>query len=190
MALHTLYHGSNAVVEQPLHDKGRVDTDFGVGFYTSSELSMVEKWACRKQPAIINEYRINTDELKIYKFNSDREWLDFVIGNRQMRTMQDSNYAEYDVLIGPTADDKLFSTIEQYENGYITAETACKVLDCMKVGEQVVLKTQKAINSLIFVQAYELSKSKTESTRVVINEERKEAEMLTQTIIREAVAGK
>lgn len=183
----TIYHASSEIIKNPKHNKGRIDTDFGQGFYASTELEMAEKWACRKNPSVINEYMINTDNLRVYTFSSNKEWLDFVVDNRNMIDMSNSPYNQYDLLIGPTADDKLFSTIEQYETGYISSDIATKILDCMKIGTQYVLKTENAIQELSFCKAYEIDDEKKINMRQTIREERMEAERLTQNILKEEI---
>lgn len=183
-----LIHASNEIVKSPSHIKGRIDSDFGQGFYTSTDILMAEKWACRKTPSIINEYIVDISGLQSYTFSANKEWLDFVVSNRQMLDMSNSCYAKYDLLIGPTADDKLFSTIEQYEAGYISADIAAKVLDCMQIGTQIVFKSEKAIEKIQFAHAHEMSPERKRYAQQLVREERLLAEQTTQTILRGAIA--
>lgn len=59
------------------------------------------------------------------------------------------DFIDYDLLIGATADDKLFSTIEQYEAGFLSIEVAVKVLNCMKYSEQYVFKNENRTKKTI-----------------------------------------
>lgn len=146
----TVYHGSSTEVREPSLKYGRADADFGIGFYVTTNLQMAEKWACRKKKSVVNEYVLDTGRLNEYRFPLDKEWLDFVIQNR-------SGYTPFaydnDMLIGATADDRLFATIEQYEEGFIDAETAVDVLNCIKIGEQICLRTESALKNLTFVKS-------------------------------------
>lgn len=177
-----LYHGSDIILSHPEHDKGRMDVDFGLGFYTTTDKDMAMKWASRKKNSVVNVYELETEGLCIKHFCPNQEWLDFVVDNRNMEDPQD--FIDYDLLIGATADDKLFSTIEQYEAGFLSAEVAIKVLNCMKYSEQYVFKNEKSLNNLKFLKALELD----EPTRVKMitenKKDRKLANELTEQIIR------
>ena len=144
-----LYHGSNEIVNSPMVDYGRTDVDFGKGFYMTADCDMASKWACRKATSVVNEYIINFKDLKVYRFKADKEWLDFVELNRNMDPFPDK-YKSYDVLIGPTADDKLFGTLELYEDGLISAATAVEVINCMNYSIQYVIKTEFGLDRLKF----------------------------------------
>lgn len=181
-----LYHASNMVIQEPAYDKSRIDTDFGQGFYVTPDLIMAEKWACRKSPSIINEYLLRMDDLAVYEFTDKREWLDFVVSNRQLNEM-DAFYAKFDLLIGPTADDKLFSTIEQYEMGLLSGRSTARALDCMKIGVQYVCKTQQSIEALCFLQAHTMDDVRKAERKHMIRDDRAEAARLTQQIIREEI---
>jgi len=108
-----VYHGSHLSVKKPSLDFGSNDADFGCGFYVSTKLEMAQKWACRKKNPIITEYKLDLRNLKIYKFGQDAEWLKFVVGNRQLKPFS-RDMEKYVLFFVPTADDKLFATIEQY----------------------------------------------------------------------------
>ena len=40
-----LYHGSSVVVRKPLIERGRKTTDFGKGFYTTTDFEQAARWA-------------------------------------------------------------------------------------------------------------------------------------------------
>lgn len=44
------------------------------------------------------------------------EWVDFVIDNRQNKT--EIPIHDYDIVIGPIADDKVITQLNRYFNGY------------------------------------------------------------------------
>lgn len=150
-----LYHGSNEKVSLPKVDCGRTDVDFGKGFYLTADLDMASKWACRKAISIVSEYKISLKGLKVYKFKADKEWLDFVMSNRNMYPFPEK-YKSYDVLIGPTADDRLFNTLELYEDGLVSAKDAIKVINCMNYSLQYVVRTDVAVKKLSFTKSIQL----------------------------------
>ena len=43
-----LYHGSTVTVKSPNIQKGRKATDFGKGFYTTTNFEQAKKWAILK----------------------------------------------------------------------------------------------------------------------------------------------
>lgn len=178
-----VYHGSYCEVNTPSLDNGRIDADFGIGFYVTLDIMMAEKWACRKKKPIINEYILDIDKLSKYSFSLDEEWLDFVIQNRNGDDTTFSPY-DFDILKGATADDKLFATIEQYESGFIDSETAVEVLNCMKIGQQICIRTKKGLENLHFIKSTELTPEQVKQIREANKTDRKMANQLTSDIIR------
>lgn len=178
-----VYHGSYCEVDKPSLDNGRVDADFGIGFYVTSDFAMAEKWASRKKKAIINEYVLDMDKLNAYTYPLNEEWLDFIIQNRTGDN-PDLSSNKFDLLIGATADDKLFATIEQYESGFIDADTAVEVLNCMQVGQQICVRTERGLDNLHFSRSIELSPERVNELREINKADRKMANQLTSEIIR------
>ena len=178
-----VYHGSYCEVERPSLDKGRLDADFGIGFYVSSDLTVAEKWASRKKKAVINEYVLYTDKLNAYSFPLNEEWLDFVIQNRNGDNT-DFFSNKFDLLIGVTADDKLFATIEQYESGFIDVGTAVEILNCVKVNQQICVRTERGLDNLHFSRSIELSPEHVNKLREINRADRMMANQLTSEIIR------
>ena len=87
-----VYHGSLHQVKKPNAEKGRPSTDFGKGFYTTTNFEQAKRWALNKQrtaggdaKAIVNIYEIDDTLLdnkkySIKKFDSqNQKWLSFVI---------------------------------------------------------------------------------------------------------------
>jgi len=142
-----LFHGSNVIVEQPLWEKGEETTDFGQGFYLTPDSDMAKKWACSKEGDIahVSIYEVNLDCLNTYQFSLDKEWLEFVKCNRKGLPIPEK-YSQYDLLIGPTADDRLFKTLNEYMNGHYTVNETLAYLNVAGFSNQYVFKNQEAIN--------------------------------------------
>lgn len=178
-----LYHGTDRKIEHPNLVFGRKNTDFGQGFYLTNDEFMAKKWAARKGHPIINIYEFDLDNLKIKKLGLNKEWLDCVIANRNG---EKDLYRDFDVIIGATADDKMFTTIENYENGYLNAFDTIRILNNMNIGMQYCLKTEQAIKQLNFVKASALDYHQVLDLKDKVIKERRQANILTAQMTREA----
>jgi hypothetical protein len=156
-----LYHGSNIEIRDPKLLKIQRSLDFGKGFYTTSSFEQAEKWAKRtvliraSGKAVVSCYSVDEDalsKLKILRFSSpDSIWLDYVVKNRKNINMNAAD--EYDLIIGPVANDQTFPTILLYLDGYIDAASAVKQLLPQKLKDQYTFKTEKALSVLQFKEA-------------------------------------
>lgn len=153
-----LYHGSYTKIEKPQVELGRDKVDFGRGFYLTSLREQAEKWArvvaIRKgpsyQPAVssyVLDYGAVAEAgfvLKVFeKYNL--EWLDYVVDCRKGGKMQD----RYDLVEGGVANDNVIDTVEDYENGRITAEQALGQLQYKAVNHQICIRNQKIIDKYL-----------------------------------------
>lgn len=138
-----LYHGSCMKIEKPDLQHSREDIDFGAGFYLSPDVDMAKKWACAKKNSVVSVYEVDLKRISTYQFRPDYEWLDYVRANRKNSGIP--FYNKFDLLIGPTADDKLFNTLQEYLDGLITSEQAIEYLNIAGFSNQYVFKNEKAI---------------------------------------------
>lgn len=181
-----LYHGSDTAIKNPIFDRGRVDVDFGIGFYLTQDKRMAQKWACNKTKSILNIYEADISELKIKNLKVNEEWLDYVIYNRTHEGNKPFDDKQYDVIIGPTADDKLFATIDLYSDGIISKEQAIEVVNCMKYSNQVVFKNNIAIKkALVFQEAKELKGMERQNLFNQMVEDRKMASRRANELMRQ-----
>ena len=148
-----LYHGSAAEVRNPDIRKSRSDIDFGIGFYMTADFLMAKKWACNKYDSYLNTYSLDLSNLRVKQLHPDVEWLDYVTFNRTLGECGSPfDDTQYDLIIGPTADDKLFVIADMYIDGLIRAEDAITIMNCMQYRDQYVLKNQDAINQALSFQ--------------------------------------
>ncbi|MBO7635460.1 MAG: DUF3990 domain-containing protein [Paludibacteraceae bacterium] len=152
-----LYHGSTVIVKNPSIRQGRANTDFGKGFYTTIDYEQAARWAQIRREragagnAIVSVYTIDDGLLKRNDLNimqysgATIEWLDFVVANRRYAPIHD-----YDIVLGPVANDNLYATISMYENGELSAEAAIVQLKTHVLFNQVSFHTQTAIANLRF----------------------------------------
>ena len=83
-----LFHGSTVTVKRPNIQKARKATDFGKGFYTTTNFEQAKKWALLKknreqsEKAIVSVYEVPDDildrEYPVLRFmGATKEWLEF-----------------------------------------------------------------------------------------------------------------
>ena len=150
-----LYHGSNVVVEVPRMIPAKRLLDFGSAFYLTSDLEQAKKWALRTRniresgTPLVSVYEFDDrqlTELRVLSFSSpDLAWLHYVVANR---TGQPSD--PYDLVIGPVANDQAIRTVNDFQNGYFTAEIAIQILRPQKLKDQYAFKTEAALRLLRF----------------------------------------
>ena len=157
-----LYHGSTVAVRKPSLRPGRQNADFGKGFYTTSNPEQAERWAHIKQEredaprAVVRVYEfdealLGSPDWNIRQFTgADEAWLYFVTGCRKSRGH------DYDLVLGPVANDKVFTTVNLFESGVLSAEAAILQLKAYKTYDQMSFHTDKTIGALRFVEAYEV----------------------------------
>lgn len=157
-----LYHGSTVAVRKPSLRPGRPNADFGKGFYTTSNLEQAERWAHIKQEreeaqrAIVSVYEfdeslLESPDLHIRLFNgADEAWLYFVTDCRKSRKH------DYDLVQGPVANDKVFTTVNLFESGVLSAEAAILQLKAYKTYDQLSFHTDKTIGTLRFVESFDV----------------------------------
>lgn len=155
-----VYHGSYVAVPNPDLQHSRKGVDFGQGFYVTPLYEQAQKWCQRfkhtGQKGIVSSYDFNENafsNLKVLKFDSyTEEWFDFVIACRQQ-----TDASDYDIVIGGIADDRVFNTIELYEDNLITKSEALARLIYEKPNLQIAFRTDTAIHAyLSFLRSEEV----------------------------------
>lgn len=74
--------------------------------------------------------------------------LDFIIANRSGKSIE----KEYDIVIGPVADDNVYLTVKLFETGVLNKEETIKRLKIEKLFDQIMFHTER---SLIFCDFYD-----------------------------------
>lgn len=70
-----------------------------------------------------------------------------------------------DVVIAPIADNKMFYIMAQFTDGDINADVALHSLSASNLGFQYIFKTDKAIDNLVPIEKYYISKPEREDCR-------------------------
>ena len=151
-----LYHGTNAEILRIDLKESRVDKDFGIGFYLTPDKQVAQRQAERKfeqygvGEARVYEYTIDDNALqalKVLQFDSyTMEWARFVLMNRKNRTR--TQVHNYDIVIGPIADDVIGYQIRRVEEGIITEEQFLEEIKYHTETIQYMFATDMAIQSL------------------------------------------
>lgn len=162
MTMLKLYHGSNVEVRKPSLLKSRKNTDFGRGFYTTTQKEQAEHWTSIKMDRTkkgrrvvsvfeVDETILSNLEFMIREFHGpDEAWLNFVVNSRK------GIEHDYDIVFGPVANDKVFTVVNLYESGVINATTAIAELKAYKTYDQLSFHTEIVIKELRFVESYEI----------------------------------
>ena len=155
-----LYHGSNVKVQNPKILESDRRLDFGTGFYLTSSLSQAERWAKltterrKNGKAIVSVFEIDENAfntLKILHFEkADKNWLEYVSKNRKNLPIQND---DFDLIIGPVANDKTMPVISLYFSGIYDMEETIKRLLVQKLNDQYTFKTKKSLEALKFTEA-------------------------------------
>lgn len=151
-----LYHGTNIdfnVIDLTRSNKYK---DFGQGFYLTDIRSQAEELAVKKTKLfggniIVQEYDfdesvLNNNDLRIIKFDSPTiEWAEFIFKNRnrQLHFLHD-----YDIVIGPIANDGVAYLLGRYEEGTLSIYELSKELIYKKLNRQYYFGTEKSIKYL------------------------------------------
>ncbi|MBR0178526.1 MAG: DUF3990 domain-containing protein [Bacteroidales bacterium] len=172
MKIIILYHGSTKVIERPMLGFGNPKNDYGLGFYCTENLELAKEWASTEQNnGFANRYELDLDELTIFHLNEKPyhilNWLSILLKNRTFvlsqglpfearRYLLDNflpEYESYDIIIGYRADDSYFSFANAFLNNTISLEQLRKAMMLGKLGEQVVLKSKKAFERIVFKES-------------------------------------
>ena len=163
----TLYHGSEQLVEEPTFGKGRVNNDFGLGFYCTESEALAKEWAVSSlRNGFANRYTLDTEYLNILNLNSpDYTILNWIavlvehrlfsiktpVARRAKRYLIDHfgvNVNAYDLITGYRADDSYFDYAESFLNNGVSVVQLARAMRLGKLGEQIVVKSQFAFSRL------------------------------------------
>ena len=173
-----IYHGSTKIIEKPVFGVGNPKNDYGLGFYCTENLELAKEWASMEQrDGFDNSYEIDLEGLDILHLNQKPyhilNWLSILLKNRTFVLSQGlpteakqyllnhflPDYKPYDIIIGYRADDSYFSFANAFLNNTISLEQLRKAMFLGKLGEQVVLKSEKAFASIHFKESIPVDSS-------------------------------
>ena len=158
-----LYHGGTEAVMHPDCKKGRPDLDFGQGFYVTLLLDQAEGFARRKArdrrgKPVISIYEFDYDaaikDCTYLNFEFyDEAWLDFVVASRNGM----KPWANYDIVEGGVANDRVIDTVELYTIGILDKASALGRLSEHQPNHQICILSQAILDKYLkFVDVIEL----------------------------------
>lgn len=153
-----LYHGSNISIEHIDLQVCNPKKDFGKGFYLTSVYKQAEDMAKRRvrmsgegQP-IVSTFEFDEKWLKSTDINTkifphvSVEWAQFVLANRDIK--REGFTHNYDIVVGPVADDTVAFQLQRYLLGVISLEDLVKELTYKNINNQYYFGTELAISKL------------------------------------------
>ena len=138
----------------------------------TEDVNMAKEWAVQADTdGVVNSYNIDMSHLNVLDLNSEEycilEWLVILLKNRRFDIQSDFgeeaiaylienfsvDYEEYDIIKGYRADDSYFSFAQDFINNNISLSTLKSAMELGKLGEQIVLKSKKAFESIQFEES-------------------------------------
>lgn len=165
-----IYHGSPEIREHPEYGKGKSYNDYGLGFYCTEHIELAKEWACSEGvDGYANRYEIETDGLSILNLSSPEytilNWLAILMLHRKGRLSTSlalrgkeylienflPDFKKYDAIVGYRADDSYFSFARAFVSNQISLKQLGYAMRLGKLGEQFVLKSKKAFDTIKFL---------------------------------------
>ena len=167
-----IYHGSDHILEKPIYGYGKKYNDYGIGFYCTESIDMAKEWGASAEcDGYANLYDLNMDGLTILDLNNEQycilHWLSVLLQNREFEITSVlageakeyivehfcPDYLSADIIVGYRADDSYFSFAQDFISGTISYRQLAKAMHLGKLGQQIVLKSERAFSHLTFVDA-------------------------------------
>lgn len=168
----SVYHGSPKIIEKPAFGVGNPQNDYGLGFYCTESVELAKEWACSiETDGFANQYTLDLAGLSVLSLTGGDynilNWLFVLLENRKFRIGGDIakqaksyifenfaiDYKNYDVIKGYRADDSYFSFANAFLNNTISVAQLERAMVLGKLGEQIVLMSEKAFGSIEFAGA-------------------------------------
>ena len=147
-----LYHGTNADIESIDLTKGLRFKDFGKGFYLTPNRETACRMAQKRArlfggTATLITYELDDSALqsdlkvRVFPEKASVEWLLFVDANRDRKSQQPVH--DYDIVVGPIADDGVVLQLTNYREGIYSPEEAARLLQDRYLDQQYYFGTER-----------------------------------------------
>lgn len=151
-----LYHGTNQDIVSIDLKMGLRYKDFGKGFYLTPEKDTAIRMAQKKarlfggSATLItyewDENSLNLLKVKVFPAIASVDWFLFVDANRDRD--KDQPVHDYDIVIGPIADDGVVLQLTNYREGVYSPEEAARLLQDKYLDQQYYFGTDAALQFL------------------------------------------
>lgn len=158
-----LFHGAKKDFSMPIdiNNNSKMNNDFGKGFYLGENYEQAANYISSINMSKVYAFKLNINHLKIKRFNVDNNWMlaiayfrgwlnDYKDNSIIVNILKEVESA--DIIIAPIADNRMFDLISEFIENEITDEQCMHALAATNLGYQYVLKTNKAIDSITFLQ--------------------------------------
>lgn len=131
---------------------------------------LAKEWACTENlEGYANQYQLDMRNLSVLNLTNNfhiLNWLAILLENRSFELNNNElmvqakqyildtflpDYRNYDVIIGYRADDSYFQFAKDFIQGTISLKTLGEAMQLGKLGEQIILKSEKAFQTIKFV---------------------------------------
>lgn len=165
-----IYHGSDHIIEHPQYGLGKPYNDYGLGFYCTESLDMAKEWGVQRgRDGYANAYELDAEGLALLDLNQEGftvlHWLAVLLENREfdipsplaleakeyLLRVFAVDYESADLIRGYRADDSYFSFAQDFINGTISVQQLARAMRLGELGQQIVLKSERAFDRLAFV---------------------------------------
>jgi hypothetical protein len=165
----TIYHGSINIVKVPLYGQGKINNDYGRGFYCTEDNKAGQLWSVnRGEDGYNNKYEIDIEGLNILNLDKDDIllWMSILLSNRIPENLDDDiefirkkfikkyfniDIANYDIITGYRADDSYFQIAESFLSNQLAVEVLSDALNFGKLGGQFVLVSSTAFDRINYI---------------------------------------
>ena len=156
-----LYHGSKQGITGRIQPVSREDCDFGRGFYTGTDPLQPLTLICGESAPKFYAVDLKLDGLAVLELGLNLDWAMIVAYHRgYMDMIQGSAFYEkyahffdgYDLVVGYTADERLYTELTRFFHGDITDAALMNCLVALDLGKQYVAISQKACDAFTIVE--------------------------------------
>ena len=155
-----LFHGSNMEIKEPRLLEQTRGLDFGKGFYLTTREEQARGFADR----IFDRRSTGKPTVNFYEFDEaaakrslsflvfsepDASWLEFIRDSR----LKIYAGTQYDVIVGPVANDRVFPTLQALVIGQFSIEAALINIRPYKLFNQYCFASEKALSMLMHKKA-------------------------------------
>ncbi|MGM9970672.1 MAG: DUF3990 domain-containing protein [Anaeroplasma sp.] len=171
--LKIIFHGSKNMIEGTISPNyGRLNNDFGSGFYCGESIEQTTSFVSRFKDSSIYILKFDEKDLKFVNFDVNQEWMLAIAYFRGRLQEYENNILiqniihkvkNSDYIIAPIADNRMFRIMDRFINGEITDEQCKHCLAATNLGKQYVLLTEKATSKVDILERCYISKAEREN---------------------------
>jgi hypothetical protein len=186
-----LYHGSRGGLEGKPQPISRARCDFGKGMYFGDNMNQTKGLVVADITPVFYTVKLRLSEIPENRILvlDGLDWLYTVMANRKRaKTFSQLEVAKeilqqmdnYDVIIGPIADDRMNEAIREFENNSLSEYGLLACLSKVDFGNQYVLKTDFACSKLDILSEREMQTEEAKEIQLYAETKREEGTGIVQ----------